>query len=191
MHPESHPAVTKNPSSQPAAGNAATTLPPELITLINELPKWLDGVGKFMDLTQSGLYYRLNAGELLMTQRLSTQTRRLRRYALALRELGRGLADFGKRADPIEIELLVSEELAEILEETPLTVRGNPSTPDQTMTPEADDRVRVKATVNDTWQLRWWLMAQAEALEVIAPESLRKELEDAAASVLHYYRGGE
>lgn len=93
------------------------------------------------------------------------------------REIERGLADFGERADPIEIELLVSEELAEILEETPLAVRGMSPRSTQTMTPEVDGRVRVRATVNDSWQLRWWLLGQSRGLWIVGPTHLREEIE--------------
>lgn len=88
------------------------------------------------------------------------------------REIERGLADFGERTDPIEIELLVSKELAEILRETPLAVRGMPPRSNQTMMPETDGRVRVRAMVNDSWQLRWWLRAQGEAVELVSPVDL-------------------
>jgi predicted DNA-binding transcriptional regulator YafY len=83
------------------------------------------------------------------------------------REIARGLADFGERCDPIEIELLATKELAEILRETPLAVRGHPPMSTQTITPEPDGSFRVRATVNDTWQLRWWLRAQADAARVL------------------------
>ena len=92
------------------------------------------------------------------------------------REIDRGLADFGERGDPIEIELLVCEELAAILEETPLAVRGMPPKSVQTMTPEPDGRYRVKARVNDSWQLRWWILEQNMGIEVIAPAHLRDEI---------------
>jgi len=92
------------------------------------------------------------------------------------REIERGLADFGERGAPIEIELLVSEELAAILEETPLAVRGMPPKSVQTMTPEPDGRYRVKARVNDSWQLRWWILEQNMGIEVIAPAHLRDEI---------------
>lgn len=92
------------------------------------------------------------------------------------KELARGLADFGGAKEPIALVMRVTRELAAILSETPLALRGMPPESDQILTPEADGSVRVKATVNDSWQLRWWLRAQApQVAEILSPEYLRQE----------------
>jgi hypothetical protein len=89
------------------------------------------------------------------------------------REMERGLADFGGAREPIELEIRVTPDLAAILEETPLAIRGTPPQGRQTLTPEADGLVRVKAMVNDSWQLRWWLRAQGSKFaEIVAPAQL-------------------
>ena len=59
--------------------------------------------------------------------------------------------------------------MANYLAETPLSA-------DQKIEPEADGRVRLTATVNDTWQLHWWLMGQGDGIEVCAPMALREEI---------------
>jgi predicted DNA-binding transcriptional regulator YafY len=93
------------------------------------------------------------------------------------REMERGLADFGGAREPIDLEMRVTPELAAILAETPLALRGSPPKAEQTLTPEADGTVRVRARVNDTWQLRWWLRAQASQVrEVMEPRILSSEI---------------
>lgn len=91
-------------------------------------------------------------------------------------EMERGLADFGGAKSPIELEMLVTKELAAILEETPLAQRGSPPIADQTLTPDDNVSIRVKAIVNDTWQLRWWLRSQGnQIIRIISPENLCQE----------------
>ena len=68
----------------------------------------------------------------------------------------------------IKLEALVSKGLAEILAETPLSK-------DQLLTADGE-QFRLTATVTDSWQLQWWVLGQGEALEIIAPSLLRKEI---------------
>lgn len=89
----------------------------------------------------------------------------------------RGLADFGGSREPIDLVMRVTPSLAAILAETPLAQRGSPPRSTQTLTPLPDGSVAVKARVNDTWQLRWWLRAQAEQIvEITAPQELAAAL---------------
>jgi predicted DNA-binding transcriptional regulator YafY len=88
--------------------------------------------------------------------------------------LATGLADFASQGTPQRLVLRCSEELAAYLAETPLSL-------DQEMDPIADGWIRVYATVNDTWQLRWWLLGQGAAVEVCSPEGIRDEIR----TVLH------
>ncbi|MBU0500539.1 MAG: WYL domain-containing protein [Gammaproteobacteria bacterium] len=94
------------------------------------------------------------------------------------RQIEQGLADFGERIDPIDIELRVSDWLFHYLKETPLAVRGMPPVSTQKIDepPEADGRYRVRARVNDTWQLRWWILSQGAGVEVVSPPALRDEI---------------
>lgn len=87
-----------------------------------------------------------------------------------------GLADFGGAKPPIHLEMRVTQDLATILEETPLAQRGNPPIAKQTIEPLNDGSFLVRATVNDTWQLRWWIRSQGEQIiKVICPEHLSTE----------------
>lgn len=77
----------------------------------------------------------------------------------------------------IRLTAWVSDGLARILEETPMSE-------DQVLKPDGDD-LKLTATIMDSWQLTWWLMAQGDDIEVVSPISLRKKiaglLADAAA----------
>lgn len=85
-----------------------------------------------------------------------------------------GLADFGGAKPPIQLEMRVTQDLASILEETPLAQRGNPPQTNQSLEKLPDGSFLVKARVNDTWQLRWWLRSQGDQLlEILAPLDCR------------------
>jgi predicted DNA-binding transcriptional regulator YafY len=63
----------------------------------------------------------------------------------------------------------------------------SPLTPDQQNKTLEDGRIEIQATVNDSEQLRWWLMGFGSSVEVIAPRHLREEmLKDAEALVQMY-----
>jgi len=47
---------------------------------------------------------------------------------------------------------------------------------DQTVSEEDDSHFRLAATVNDTAQLRWWLLSFGQNVEVFQPEALRAEM---------------
>lgn len=84
-----------------------------------------------------------------------------------------GLADFGGAKPPIPLTMRVTRDLASILKETPLAQRGNPPLTDQIINKLTDGSYLVKATVNDSWQLHWWIRSQGkQIIEVIAPELL-------------------
>ena len=92
-----------------------------------------------------------------------------------------GFADFRNSDEPIRLEFLCEESNAAYLSETPLS-------DDQQIGPEEDGWVRVSATVNDTWQLRWWLLSQGASIEVLAPELLRTEICESLEQALSNYR---
>ncbi|MFZ3139552.1 helix-turn-helix transcriptional regulator [Polaromonas sp.] len=64
-----------------------------------------------------------------------------------------GLAEFASQGESIQLQLRCTKWVAGYLAETPLAA-------DQKMEPAADGRVQLTATVNDTWQLHWWLLGQ-------------------------------
>jgi predicted DNA-binding transcriptional regulator YafY len=82
-----------------------------------------------------------------------------------------GIAHFAIQGGPIQLEIRCSESVVAYLNETKLSE-------DQQMTPEENGWMRMTATVNDTWQLRWWLMGQGAGLEVCAPKYLRSEIKN-------------
>ena len=92
-----------------------------------------------------------------------------------------GLAQFASHGMPIKMELRCTDEVAAYLTETPLAA-------DQNITPETGGWVRLKATVNDTWQLQWWLLAQGSEVEVCAPENLRLEIKNILGEAMGPYR---
>lgn len=82
-----------------------------------------------------------------------------------------------------EIKLLVrfTAPAVEHLRETPLT-------PDQQIeAANQDSWVRLKATVPDTAQLRWWLLGFGDQVEVLEPASLREEFTSMAQSLHGIY----
>lgn len=91
-----------------------------------------------------------------------------------------GLADFAYQGEPIQLEIRCEEWVAAYLAETPLST-------DQTAKQEADGWIRLTATVNDTWQLRWWLMGQGAGIEVCAPATLRAEIKAALVDAVNLY----
>lgn len=92
---------------------------------------------------------------------------------------GGGLG-FGGDEDQIQLEALFEGGAAKHLGETALAA-------DQVLTPVKDGRVRLKATVINTPQLRWWLLGFGEGVEVVRPPSLRKAMATSAKSMTQLY----
>lgn len=91
-----------------------------------------------------------------------------------------GMADFANQGEPIQLEMRCDEWVSAYLAETPLAL-------DQTHEKEADGRIRIAATVNDTWQLRWWLLGQGSGIEVCNPPSLREEIKSRLREAIDRY----
>ena len=91
-----------------------------------------------------------------------------------------GMAEFANQGEPIRLEIRCADWVAAFLAETPLSA-------DQTTQAEPDGWVRITATVNDTWQLRWWLMGQGAGLEVCVPVELREEVKIALENATLLY----
>lgn len=82
-------------------------------------------------------------------------------------------------AGMIELRAWISEELARQLRETPLT---------DDMLLEADgEGYRLSATLQDSWQLRWWLLSHTGKIVVQEPLGLRQELQKQLAAGLQMY----
>jgi len=81
----------------------------------------------------------------------------------------------------IRLELHVSSWLAQQLSERRLAA-------DQTLTPMGDGgQLRLRATVADTGQLRWWLRSFGTEVEVIKPLKLRREMAEEFAALAERY----
>lgn len=63
-----------------------------------------------------------------------------------------------------------------------------PLTPGQTHEILDDGRIEIRATVNDSQQLRWWLMGFGSGVEVIAPDHLRYDMRKDAEALLSMYK---
>jgi len=74
-------------------------------------------------------------------------------------------------------------ETAHILAETPLSV-------DMQLVSDGN-RKTLSATVPDSWQLRWWVLSQGGAIEVLAPTELREEIAATLSAALKRYNGAE
>jgi len=59
---------------------------------------------------------------------------------------------------------------------------------DQVLAPVDDDVMELRATVNDTQQLRWWLLGFGPSIEVVKPAKLRRELANTAAATAALYQ---
>lgn len=79
----------------------------------------------------------------------------------------------------ILLQAWISNALARLIRETPLS---------SDMALEAvEDGYRLSTTVNDSWQLRWWLLEQGENIAVIAPGQLRTFVRDTLQRALSRY----
>ncbi|CRI59670.1 transcriptional regulator [Pseudomonas sp. CCOS 191] len=84
------------------------------------------------------------------------------------------------QGEGIELQAWISDLLARRLRETPLTA-------DMQLT-ALDQGHRLRATVADSWPLRWWLLSQGDGLVVEAPLALRGEIARTLASAAAKYR---
>lgn len=66
---------------------------------------------------------------------------------------------------PINLKLWISNSVAKFVQDMPLH-------PEQQLQP-AEDGMILSATVEDSRQLRWWLLGVGDEVEVLAPENLR------------------
>lgn len=99
---------------------------------------------------------------------LETPGRRPADFSLDEYIAGGALQFTSPGAGPIALQAWINEDLARQLRETPL------SSDMQLESEEAGHRLT--ATVQDSWQLRWWLLSQAGSIAVREPLALREEL---------------
>lgn len=80
------------------------------------------------------------------------------------RYIASGAMQFGKRL-PITLEAWISESLARLVRETPISS-------DMTLT-ATEDGAELQATVLDTWELQWWILSHAGSIRIDKPATLR------------------
>ncbi len=80
----------------------------------------------------------------------------------------------------IKLKTVFSKDTAFHLEERPLS-------DDQTIVEHADDRMLVTATIQDTSELRWWLLGFGDQVEVLEPVELREYFAAIASNMASSY----
>ena len=94
----------------------------------------------------------------------------------------KGGFDYRAGAEPIFLEARFAPDAGYHLRETPLA-------PDQQLEPEAENPgwLLVRARVEDTHQLRWWLLGFGDKVEVLRPQRLRQEMASVARGLSNLY----
>jgi predicted DNA-binding transcriptional regulator YafY len=60
---------------------------------------------------------------------------------------------------------------------------------DQKLTAQKDGRMLLQATILETLELRWWLRAFGDRVEISAPKALREEFKAIAQRMARMYEG--
>lgn len=97
--------------------------------------------------------------------------------------LKRGRGQFGIGLDgaaPLRLAIACTRELADLVQESRLSA-------DQQARPRDDGRIEIRATVVDSWELRWWLLSQGKSVEVLAPAALRRDVAGALRDAAQQY----
>jgi len=80
----------------------------------------------------------------------------------------------------IKLKALFSADAAFHLGERPLS-------DDQTLSEQPDGRMQVTATVQDTSELRWWLLGFGDQVEVLKPVKFRNSFAEIASKMVSLY----
>lgn len=97
--------------------------------------------------------------------------------------LKRGRGQFGIAAEggaQLKLVIRCDKTLADLLEESPLA-------PDQQMKRVDETHTELRATVADSWELRWWLLGRGPSVQVIGPAVLRREIAEALRNAAAQY----
>jgi predicted DNA-binding transcriptional regulator YafY len=95
--------------------------------------------------------------------------------------IGEGAFGYPVSAKPIRLRVIFDQGAAMHLHETPLSK-------DQILTAENDGRELLEATVQDTSELRWWLLGFGSGAEVLAPKALRHEFQSITKDMAKLYK---
>lgn len=93
--------------------------------------------------------------------------------------ISKGALGFGS-GELFVLTLRVQPDLRTTLAESPLS--------DDMQITEDGDAFLVTATVQNTWQLKWWLQSQCDQAEVLSPPSLRQDIKAALKLALARYQ---
>lgn len=97
---------------------------------------------------------------------LPTQSRKPEEFDLQT-YINSGAMQFGTQ-NKIKLEAWINEGLARLLRETPLSE-------DMRLVPEKEGST-LTATVNESWELKWWILSHAGSIQVRHPLALRDEV---------------
>ncbi len=89
-----------------------------------------------------------------------------------------GALQFGEGGE-IELLAILSDELARLLSETPISG-------DQTLKARGG-KWHLKGTVLDSWQLRWWILSHGPGIQILKPTPLAKEIEKTLKAAVAQY----
>lgn len=92
--------------------------------------------------------------------------------------LASGAMQFGTPAK-IKIEAWINDGLSRLLTETPLSQ-------DMKLTPK-ENGAELVATVNDSWELRWWILSHAGSIKIRKPRTLVNEIAARLQQALDLY----
>jgi predicted DNA-binding transcriptional regulator YafY len=89
-----------------------------------------------------------------------------------------GALQFGTGAT-LQLKARISDTLAAHLEETPMS--------ENQVLARLADGYHLSASVNDSWQLRWWILGQAAGIEILEPLALRDTTRNSLSAALARY----
>jgi predicted DNA-binding transcriptional regulator YafY len=92
--------------------------------------------------------------------------------------LSSGAMQFGSTAQ-IKLEAWVNDGLFRLLSETPIAA-------DMTLIKEGDGAI-LTANVNDSWELKWWILSHAGSIQIRKPKQLRDEITQRLKSALELH----
>jgi len=93
-----------------------------------------------------------------------------------------GSFEYGEKENKtIKLKAVFFDGTGRHLLETPLSE-------DQKTLDLGDNQLQVEATVNDSAQVRWWLMGFGDGVEVVEPKELRAEFKEVAESLADIYQ---
>lgn len=85
----------------------------------------------------------------------------------------------GDSVTTIKLKAIIDTELATILDETPISQ-------DQKIS-DTDGSLTLKATLQDTWQFRWWILSQGSKITIQEPQELAQSIKEELEKALNNY----